>query len=278
VSVNRLFVGGPLDGRIQPVHFDGEPVQHPLFRPVMYVAEGGALAIRDDLPAAIIYRPATAPTGERVYLADDTCWPDRFDTDAWPPRGVRLVRDVVPYERVETWHWRRLGEQGSWCWRGDVTDPDGEPRPRPWQPVIYVLGSPARPGDFIAYAQRIPFNIADPREIALDALAGRLTAEDLIVRELRYRIDWELLPRCPAPGCTEKASVRLRAKGPVRPLWERQDVPIMVYDERRRYLVPAPGTVADGEVLVLCPRHAADERRRLVDMRFGATWEIDLSD
>jgi len=268
MTVERQFVGGPLDGQTKTVPGDGRDIYLPVTEDEV---------IDYGPPPAITYRLATAPTGERVYIADDTCWPDRFDTAAWPPRGLRLgpLLDVAPHERVETWHWRRLGNQGSWCWRGDVTDPDSKPRPRPWFPVVYVLGSPARPGDFIASAQRITFDLADPREMALSALAGHGTVEDEIVRELRYRIARELLPPCPAPGCTGKAEVQLRALHPARPAWVEQDAPL--FNLTKEGWGPSPGTVQSGEMLDMCPAHAADERRRL-DHMSRPLWDVHIKD
>jgi hypothetical protein len=196
------------------------------------------------------YRPARTPDGTRqVMLYDNAPWPDRFDTDRWPVRAVSARTT-----------WMRCGD---WAWRGGgVAAEVGDfERTALAGTVTYLLGLPHRRN--LAWLRHdFPAELVDTRDDVLNALAGRPTTGDLIIDQLRYHAWSELLPECPAPGCTGKASVTLRAKiGGCSPLWRQ-----------------LPGGWASGalrawETVDCCPEHASEERKRF-DGRGWPLWDV----
>jgi hypothetical protein len=248
--VRRQLVGGPADGRIVEVK-QGGSYHLPGPYAIVSIDTGNATFEQFIHDGTTPYTQATAPTGERVLLAPGTCWPDRFDTEAWCHRRS-------PGRAA----WRRLG---PWLWRGDGVDPA---RPadarRGWMlqdTATYLLAVVERPGEFGTLHTEAPLELVDERELTLQALAGHGTAEDSFVHQLQAEKRWVLTPPCPADECDGKATVTLRARGTVV--------------EPRFKVGGTFMQVLGGQEVAMCPEHASEERRRF-DIQWGGVWDLDL--
>jgi hypothetical protein len=231
------FVGGPLDGKPATAseYRRGSLTYREFGAPRYVVTFRDEEIIAEEAPGGTRYRATRAPNGARVLLADGTCWPERFDTEAWP-RRASAIRTA----------WEHLG---SWLWRGTGVNEDERPDASFWyrHTVTYVLGSPDRPGEFGWVA------MLEDEEIPAEFAVGHLRSE----------MAWQLLPGCPVPECEEKAAVRLTAAAPVYPLHTRR----IPYDRDR-----PPVLVRPGETLDPCPAHAHEELQRLDDLYGGPPW------
>jgi len=251
----RQIVGGPRDGQTITVREDTSPV--------FFAANPPKTAITWDGPSPsdtidicqLTYSDVVAPTGERVLLAPDVAWPDRFDTEAWPRRAATSVvtaRGGPWADRQPIDHWRRLG---PWLWRGDTCDSEHahDYALQRYVYTVYLLGVPEpHPGpsrhdlpqrfDWVtAYALS---HDVEPRELVLAAIAGQRTAEDQVIDQLRHQADELRTPWCPQPMCSRKATMPVNAWGPKR-------------DPDSR----------------MCPEHAHQEMQRF-DRHYVQSWGV----
>lgn len=180
--VNRQCVGGPLDGVTVTVGRNSHHYQCPTRTPVLSW-DPPTITTRHDV---VTYSLATAPTGERVFLAAGvTDYPDRFDTPAW-------VRLIAP-------HLTDLTRVGDWLWRGREPQPadvDGFTY-RGWCRWTYLMISPDN-----RYKMQVQ-DVDDLRRIS----GHRMEDVDQTVGErMRRQMMYNRLPTCPDFDCDEKAS------------------------------------------------------------------------
>jgi len=262
--VTRQLVGGPRDGRRVCLGNDEEYIV-PITTPARL--DWNALPSETvDAPLQYVhYRPAVAPTGERVLLADEAAWPDRFDTPEWPRRKIHAVVDVPWWSRRQSrrrrpsWpdgfqpiaHWRRLS---PWLWRGDRIDPERDAGVRNLGRTVYVLGLPGgHPGDsrdaprvrFATVAQTVESDLVAPRELALQALAGRRTFEHEIVDDLRRQAEVLQVPWCAVPDCPRWSSAQLAVGWATSAKW-----------------LSLPSVIPPGTKVSVCGDHYYEELRR----------------
>lgn len=204
--VERLFVGGPLDGARRVVDSSTFTV---IIQPTTYEVfwlPDGVLAE----PETLNYRSAMAPTGERVLLADGAEFDAaRFDTEAW----VHRIFDAL--------HLVDLHHAGPWVWRGR-SDPEHEATDR-WtrNRWIYMGISPDAKWEF---RQVVEAEVVEEFGADLDAQ---------MVENFRYELEYRRLPVCFAAGCDRKAQ-----GGEVDGLWAPEIREGRRWDEPRKLLGP----------------------------------------
>lgn len=235
--VERLFVGGPYDGRREQVHHSRTHlVAHPSF-PRVWTDERDELVRTDAHVPAVVYHLHTAPTGERVFLLDGALWNEHVDTEAWPRRTVRGHKT-----------WEHLG---PWFWVGTGVDEEAESSLR-WargEVRTYLMLDVSRSPNWVGIRQAIDAQMF--ADVVFDMQAE-------IGRGLRADLDFELLPICPRVGCEEKATYKLivpdRPEPPNFAFWLIRD----------RLYEPREGVE---HIEQLCGEHATELRRQRLDVR-----------
>jgi len=232
--VERLFVGGPWDGRREQVtsSLSDFAVAH-VAGPAVYATEDTAATLDTRMPHTK-YRLHVAPTGERVFLADGALWNGHVDTEAWPRR---IAPGHSEWKKIHAWFWVGTGIDEDmvpppvWLWRLTVT---------------YVMADVSRSPDWLRAVQQ-----TDGWELAEDEPV-RNGVRAVIAKDLRAALDYELLPTCPRPGCAEKAVFKLIV--PIREEW-------------RFSFEPLPFRPGLDRIEQLCGEHAMELRRARYDVR-----------
>ena len=182
-GVQRLFLGGPLNGRRLVV--ERETYNYFALKPMpwIYITEPDPFDLTDD---RVMYTLRRTPDGlDRVFVAPDYTYdtPEwlAFDTEAWV---ARLRPKVTGWEH-----------RGPWRWRGRPPEDETSWMTHSW---LYLLGDGRGEG----YVQQL---VAD--EMAADLIGG----DGLIFDHMQREIDYQRLPTCVVPDCDKKAPVVLTA-------------------------------------------------------------------
>lgn len=194
--VTRQLVGGPFDGR----RVTAEPGA------AFYLCPGRSkvVGITGSYMAydmteyeweTIYYRLATAPTGERVFLAPGAVYPERFDTSEWV--GLRAP------------HLLDLHHVAPWLWRGRVRGP-GDAFTHRWSEWTYIAISACG-----RYELRQQISGLD----RLDMIGGMRDPDEQHTRAMRYRLAYTQLPSCPEFDCDEKAVATVTVTGGGESVW-----------------------------------------------------------
>lgn len=184
--VTRQCVGGPLDGRRVTTEAHTDVYLAPGGPEVMYVTGLTVGDVAEYGWKVITYQLATAPTGERVFLAPGAVYPGRFDTPEWAGLRAPELRDLV---HVAPWIWRGRAAWAAW----PTDDPGRLQYVRHWTYIgISACGryelrqqitGPDRPG----------------------GISSMIDPDEYYTRDMRYRLAYAQLPTCPDFDCDEKA-------------------------------------------------------------------------
>lgn len=195
--VRRQLVGGPADGRRVDVEAHTS----------VYLVPGRPTAVRltssgftmSDLAdrKTIQYQAATAPTGERVFLAPGAVYPERFDTPEWVGLRAPALRDLV--------------HVAPWLWRGRAAWPTGDPERLQYVRHWTYIG--------ISACGRYEVRQQVTGTDRLGMLGSMVDPDEYCTRDMRYRLAYTQLPTCPEFDCDEKAVATVTVTGGGDSVW-----------------------------------------------------------
>lgn len=186
-EVERLFIGGPLNGTRQPVEDDQWSYQARNLRTVWrYESDPPFTDPFAEAPYDVVVYSLVRPPGamEPVFVApdgyDSPAW-RAFDTEAW-------IRAMIPNG------WSSWEHLGPWRWRGRPTQDES----------TYTRGGRI----YVLLDERAEGRVS---QVVDDWLADEPDFADNVFWQMQHVIDHHRLPLCVVPDCEEKALAVVKA-------------------------------------------------------------------